>query len=237
MRWEERGLLIPIEIGRFRDGDVRGDSRRVVGGIVGDSCGCWAGQWFEKRGDVKPFERGREELISRDLFSRYVGRVLSTGLERVVERSVECDEPIGGYEEDDPKESRQFDEYEISWGDRVLRRRGQLYTAYRCEVFDSVEAEWKLLELLMIPFRVGICYQPLITTRGSVCMLLDNNEIRKFDVCSEQWTTFSPPIQTRNYGFYTLRNLVKYGGSWGSLVSHQMDFRSFGFLMTVNRGT
>ncbi|GKA32338.1 hypothetical protein Tco_0718705 [Tanacetum coccineum] len=43
----------------------------------------------------------------------------------------------------------------------VLTMRGQLYNTYRCEVFDSVEAEWRLLELLMIPFRVGMCYQPL----------------------------------------------------------------------------
>ncbi|GJV72542.1 hypothetical protein Tco_1492537 [Tanacetum coccineum] len=38
----------------------------------------------------------------------------------------------------------------------VLTRRGKLYNTYRCEVFDFVEAKWRLLELLMIPFRVGM---------------------------------------------------------------------------------
>nr|GEU34968.1 4-alpha-glucanotransferase DPE2 [Tanacetum cinerariifolium] len=99
----------------------------------------------------------------------------------------------------------------------VLTRRGKLYNTYCCEVFDSVKGEWRLLELLLVPFGVSISHKPMITTRGFVYMLLDNNEIWKFDVPSEQWTTFLPPIQTLNYGFHTSNNLVKYGGSWGLL--------------------
>ncbi|GJT80652.1 4-alpha-glucanotransferase DPE2 [Tanacetum coccineum] len=97
----------------------------------------------------------------------------------------------------------------------VLTRRGQLYNTYCCEVFDSVKGKWRLLELLMVPFGVIISHKPMITTRGSVYMLLDNNEIWKFDVRSEQWTTFLPPIQTLNYGFHNSNNLVKYGGKLG----------------------
>ncbi|GJR59800.1 F-box associated domain containing protein [Tanacetum coccineum] len=97
----------------------------------------------------------------------------------------------------------------------VLTRRGQLYNTYCCEVFDSMKGEWRLLELLMVPFGVIISHKPMITTRGSVYMLLDNNEIRKFDVRSEQWTTFLPPIQTLNYGFHNSNTLVKYGGKLG----------------------
>lgn len=97
-----------------------------------------------------------------------------------------------------------------------LRRRGQQYETYRCEVFDSVEGKWRLLELLMFPVGVHISSNnPVITTRGSIYMLLDNNDILKFNASSEQWTTFSPPIQTLNYGLYTKGSLVKYGGKLG----------------------
>ncbi|PWA90319.1 hypothetical protein CTI12_AA101910 [Artemisia annua] len=100
--------------------------------------------------------------------------------------------------------------------DTGLRRRGQEYETYRCEVFDSVEGKWRLLELLMFPIGVDISSNnPVITTRGSIYMLLNNNDILKFNASSEQWTTFSPPIQTLNYGLYTSRSLVKYGGKLG----------------------
>lgn len=101
--------------------------------------------------------------------------------------------------------------------DTFLRRGGQQYETYRCEVFDSVEGKWRLLELLMFPVgvRISSSNPAVITTRGSVYMLLNNNDILKFNASSEQWTTFSPPIQTLNYGLYTSRSLVKYGGKLG----------------------
>ncbi|GKA08483.1 hypothetical protein Tco_0687814 [Tanacetum coccineum] len=66
--------------------------------------------------------------------------------------------------------------------ENVLTKRRQLYNTYRCEVFDSVEAEWRLLELLMIPFRVGMCYQPLKAIGVSI-QLPRNQRLRSDMYC------------------------------------------------------
>nr|KAJ0191092.1 hypothetical protein LSAT_V11C800423330 [Lactuca sativa] len=97
-----------------------------------------------------------------------------------------------------------------------VKRRGEFYRTYRCEIFDSTTWVWKLMDLLLLPSSVSLdMASPVITTRGSIYMLLLNNDILKFDSYSEKWTTFSSPIQDRDYELYTSRQLVKHDGRLG----------------------
>ncbi|KAL4571852.1 hypothetical protein LXL04_018617 [Taraxacum kok-saghyz] len=97
-----------------------------------------------------------------------------------------------------------------SWS--VLKRSGEFYGTYRCEVFDSITWAWKKLDLLMVPFCVHLTNSQPITTRGSIYMLLTDTNILKFDAYLEKWSTFSSPI---DYGDFTRRELVKHDGRLG----------------------
>ncbi|KAL7596329.1 uncharacterized protein LOC111891610 [Lactuca sativa] len=92
----------------------------------------------------------------------------------------------------------------------VLRGRDKLYTTYKCEIFDSMTWEWRLLDLVILPFGVFLTNQQAITTRGSIYMPLSNNDVLKFEAYSEKWTTFSLPIQTLEYPFGTTSHLIKF---------------------------
>ncbi|KAI3501083.1 hypothetical protein L1887_28941 [Cichorium endivia] len=86
------------------------------------------------------------------------------------------------------------------------------YTKYRYEIFDSRAWAWRLLDPVILPSFVFLSNQQPIITRGSIYMLLSNNEVLKFDAYSEKWTTISSPIQTLDCPFGTIRKLVKYKG-------------------------
>lgn len=70
--------------------------------------------------------------------------------------------------------------------------------------------EWRLLDLVILPFGVFLTNQQAITTRGSIYMPLSNNDVLKFEAYSEKWTTFSLPIQTLEYPFGTTSHLIKF---------------------------
>ncbi|KAI3515732.1 hypothetical protein L1887_14636 [Cichorium endivia] len=86
------------------------------------------------------------------------------------------------------------------------------YTKYRLEIFDSRAWAWRLLDPVILPSFVFLSNQQPIVTRGSIYMLLSNNEVLKFDAYSEKWTMISSPIQTLDCPFGTTRKLVKYKG-------------------------
>ncbi|KAI3711042.1 hypothetical protein L2E82_40846 [Cichorium intybus] len=86
------------------------------------------------------------------------------------------------------------------------------YTIYRYEIFDSRAWAWRLVDPVILPSFVFLSNQQPIITRGSIYMLLSNNEVLKFDAYWEKWTTISSPIQTLDCPFGTITKLVKYKG-------------------------
>ncbi|KAL4571824.1 hypothetical protein LXL04_018589 [Taraxacum kok-saghyz] len=95
----------------------------------------------------------------------------------------------------------------------ISQTQDKLYTAYRCEIFNSRTWSWKLQNLLKLPFRVFPTYPQPITARGSIYMLLTNNNILKFDAYSEIWSIFLSPVS--DHRGYEFRQLVKYEGRLG----------------------
>ncbi|CAI9274260.1 unnamed protein product [Lactuca saligna] len=97
------------------------------------------------------------------------------------------------------------------------------YTKYCYEIFDSKAWAWRLLDPVLLPCSAFLLTnQQPITARGSIYMLLNNNQVLKFEACSEKWTTFSPPIQTLDYPCSdATRKLVKYKGKLGFICETQ----------------
>ncbi|KAJ9547851.1 hypothetical protein OSB04_020394 [Centaurea solstitialis] len=95
----------------------------------------------------------------------------------------------------------------------VLQRRGELYNTYCCEVFDSATFGWKVLDDIMLPYCVFLrtSSQP-INVGGSIYMSLTNDNVLKFDICSDQWTVFPLRVLSdRDRPFEDLK-VVKYEG-------------------------
>ncbi|KAI3801214.1 hypothetical protein L1987_29318 [Smallanthus sonchifolius] len=98
----------------------------------------------------------------------------------------------------------------------VLKRWGEFYTTYRCDIFDSTTWEWRSLNQVNLPYGVFLTNPQPITKSGSIYMLLTNNDILKFDAYSERWKVFSSPIPYDQFDTsMPLMELVKYGGRLG----------------------
>ncbi|KAJ9547989.1 hypothetical protein OSB04_020532 [Centaurea solstitialis] len=95
----------------------------------------------------------------------------------------------------------------------VLQRRGELYSTYCCEVFDSATFEWKVLDDIMLPYCVFLrtSSQP-INVGGSIYMSLTNDNVLKFDICSDKWTVFPLRVPSDPDRLFEDLKAVKYEG-------------------------
>ncbi|KAJ0798048.1 putative F-box associated interaction domain, F-box-like domain superfamily [Helianthus annuus] len=98
---------------------------------------------------------------------------------------------------------------------RPLKRWRKFYTAYRCDIFDSMKWKWRSLKHVTLDYCVFLTNPQPVTNSGSIYMLLTNNNILKFDAYSEneKWEVFSSPIPYDESR--TSVELVKYNGSLG----------------------
>ncbi|KAF5810310.1 putative F-box associated domain, type 3, kelch-type beta propeller, F-box-like domain superfamily [Helianthus annuus] len=105
-------------------------------------------------------------------------------------------------------------------------------STYCCEVFDSITWTWRQLSHVTLPHSVFLI-GPSITARGSIYILLTNNDVMKFDTYSEEWTTFSSPNTTRDIELYPYRKLVKYEGKLGFACKQLNGFWEF-WVLTID---
>lgn len=95
----------------------------------------------------------------------------------------------------------------------------ELHEAYRCEIFDSMEFKWRLLDPLMLP--IGRFHDVLlikthsITTKEFIYMLSTDDEVWKFDIYLEQWDSIPSPIPGLMSEYYTSVQFLKYDEKLG----------------------
>ncbi|PWA56586.1 F-box associated interaction domain, Leucine-rich repeat domain, L domain-like protein [Artemisia annua] len=90
----------------------------------------------------------------------------------------------------------------------------ELHEACRCEIFDSMEFKWRLLDPLLLPMDrfqdVLLIKTHLITTKEFIYMLSTDNEVWKFDIYLEQWDSIPSPILRLMSECYTSVQFLKY---------------------------